>query len=79
MSAPLHWTQGGIGVTNFDDSQLPIYKAAVEQFGDPAVYISDIPMLPLTTGKALCATNRSDLSAFWKVWNGIADEREANA
>lgn len=63
-----HWTQGGTGVTNFSLSCIVKYARAIEEFGDPDIFIGDA-MFPMTnkTDRALRVRGMRDLSDFWRV------------
>lgn len=68
-----HWARGGTGVTNFQREEVELYKTAIQQFGDPQLVLSRLPMQPhchsdyslhdLSEGR--------DLTPFWNVFDRV--------
>lgn len=77
----LHFKEGGTGVTNFQIAERDIYQRAVDEYGDPTLFISDDIMVPEQwqpgTGMCLHHTKHGDLSAFWKIFNRIKKEGQS--
>jgi hypothetical protein len=38
------WTEGGTGITNFSREQEPIYREAINEYGDLNLVISEQPI-----------------------------------
>jgi hypothetical protein len=73
-----HWTQGGSGITNFEPEDLPLYEAAIKEFGCPSLVLSDKPMDGKNYGFAMYSLHdlrRSvqslDISEFWKTFRRL--------
>jgi hypothetical protein len=80
-----HFTKGGTAVTNFDAKDREIYEAAIAEYGDPDLVISERPM-PDERGKEIThnkmhslhnlrSDGRKELGEFWKIWRRIRDEK----
>lgn len=69
-----HWTRGGTGITNFGREELWRYLIAIEEHGDPALFVRLRPMagdtLPLFSLHFLNAKTET-LDAFWGCFERI--------
>jgi hypothetical protein len=71
-----HWVHGGTVVTNFDEEDRPLYEAAIKEYGDADLFISDTPMPPKTWGASLhdlrgVKGRKGGLGAFWRVFDEL--------
>lgn len=71
-----HWGEGGLGITNFDIEELPLYEDAIKLYGDPTLFISENIMVPECflipeNERCLCCTEWKDLSAFWRIFDKL--------
>jgi len=80
-----HWTDGGTGVTNFEENEMPLYEKAIKRFGDTELVVSDKPIEAKVPYKILlkmklCSFHNlkenHDLSDFWKVFKQVKSENE---
>ena len=80
----VHWTLGGTGITNFNFEDLPFYQKAIEENGNPNLYIelNAIGQAVKTAGvnatiscyslhHKMAADWKNDLSQFWKLFEVI--------
>lgn len=73
------WTEGGTGVTNFDLTDIDLYKEAVRQYGDLSLVVSNVPMPPMNIGGSLHYTQSLssysivDLSQFWDIFRQLKE------
>lgn len=69
-----HFREGGTGITNLDDADRPLFRAAINVYGDPTLVISDQPMPPMETGISLHQLRpHRDLEDFWRVVEYLRD------
>lgn len=57
-----HWTNGGTGITRFSPKNLERYKKAIAQSGRSDLFLN---------GNELHCNQRTDLSAFWKIYDSL--------
>ena len=71
-----HWINGGTGLTNFSNEQLPLYQKAVKAHGDPSFFISNVVMAGRIQwdGCSLHHSKREDAGKFWKVFRRLQRE-----
>lgn len=66
-----HFSSGGLGITNFDIKEKPIYEAAIIEYNCNNLFIGDA-FMPLQDdpnfGALYYKEYRQDLSAFWRIF-----------
>jgi hypothetical protein len=62
-------------LTNFNEDKLPIYKMAIEEYGDDTLYIDeeayDRRGNKITGYYALRTYSNKDRSSFWSIYRSI--------
>lgn len=69
-----HWKDGGLAITNFDESELSHYASAISIYGDPNLCISEACGDFPRSMYALSYKNffpSHDLSEFWRMFDSI--------
>jgi hypothetical protein len=70
-----HWSNGGTGITNFEPDVLPLYKKAIEIYGEKTLWVEYWPMMGTPEWcdylYSLHSSDRRDLSLFWNIFNSL--------
>lgn len=68
-----HWMQGGTGITNFAEKDLPRYLEAIDKYGDTSLFVGH-PIGNFGLSKFALRQKGStskDLSRFWRIFESI--------
>jgi hypothetical protein len=75
----IHVLEGGTGVTNFPIEQSSVYQKAIDEYGDPALTISDDVLGNIWSSGMMCLHDAKrfqrgshGLSDFWKIFRRLS-------
>jgi hypothetical protein len=73
---PMHWYDGGTGITNFEKKDIWIYEAAVKEFGDPTIFIIKSSLGDVYGDKyySLHSQTNKCLTPFWDLFDKIRNQ-----